>query len=180
MPEKAVLERARAGDRAAVEELFGGEWRPVYNLIYRTVQNRAEAQDLTQEVFLRAFRSLDSYQHTGKPFRQYLNTIALNLLRDRWRTRKPPTSDVDSIPPLASDEPTPEDHALAGVDRDIVQRAMAELTDDHRRVIQLRLVEGRSAREAGRLMDRNPDAIRQLQRRALAALRATLRKELPL
>ena len=180
MPEHGILERAQAGDRTAVEELFGREWRPVYNLIYRTVENRAEAQDLTQEVFLRAFRSLDRYQHTGKPFHQFLTTIALNLLRDRWRTRKPPSADLDSIPPLASDEPTPEEYALANLDSHILHRAMATLTDDHRQVIQLRLVQGQSAQEAGRAMERNPDAIRQLQRRALAALRAALREELPI
>ena len=94
MPDIQLLQRAQAGDRAAIEELFGREWRPIYGLIYRAVQNRSEAQDLTQEVFLRAFRSLDRYHDTGKPFHQYLTTIALNLLRDRWRTRKPPSADL--------------------------------------------------------------------------------------
>ena len=180
MPDQHTLQRAQAGDQSAVEDLFGREWRPIYGLIYRTVQNRSEAQDLTQEVFLRAFRSLHTYQHTGKPFRQYLNTIALNLLRDRWRTRKPPSADLDSIPPLSSEEPTPEDYALANVDSAILQSAMAALSDDHRRVIQLRIIDVRSAQEAGQVMGRNPDAIRQLQRRALAALRTALREELPI
>jgi RNA polymerase sigma-70 factor (ECF subfamily) len=180
MSERQLLERARGQDRAAIEELFRREWRAVYDLVYRTVQNRSEAQDLTQDVFLRAFRSLDRYQDTGKPFRQYLNTIALNLLRDRWRTRKPPNTDLDSIGTLAADDRSPEEHLLLNADAAMLRAALAELSDDHRRVIQLRVIEGRSSQEAGDIMGRNPDAIRQLQRRALVALRATLREELPL
>ena len=177
MPEEQLLQRAQAGDRTAIEELFGREWRPIYSLVYRTVQNRSEAQDLTQEVFLRAFRSLDSYHDTGKPFHSYLTTIALNLLRDRWRTRKPPSADLASIPPLPSSEPGPEHQALVNADHAMLQSALTTLADDHQTVIRLRILEGRSSHEVGKLMNRNPDAIRQLQRRALAALRATLREE---
>lgn len=180
MPESQLLRRAQEGDRAAVEELFGREWRPIYGLIYRTVQNRSEAQDLTQEVFLRAFRSLDSYQDSGKPFHQFLTTIALNLLRDRWRTRKPPSADIDSIPPIPSDDLDPQDYLLLNADSAMLQSALATLSNDHRRVIQHRIIEGRSGQETGKLMGRNPDAIRQLQRRALTAMRATLREELPI
>lgn len=180
MSERQLLQRAQCHDRAAIEDLFRREWRPVYDLIYRTVQNRSEAQDLTQEVFLRAIRSLDRYQDAGKPFRQYLNTIALNLLRDRWRTRKPPNTPLDSIGTLAADDRSPEEHLLLNADAAVVRAALAGLSDDHQQVIQLRIIEGRTSQEAGDIMNRNPDAIRQLQRRALTALRTTLREELPL
>lgn len=177
MAEEQLLQRAQAGDRSAIEELFGREWRPIYGLVYRTVQNRSEAQDLTQEVFLRAFRSLDGFRDTGKPFHAYLTTIALNLLRDRWRTRKPPSADLASMPPLPSGEPGPEGRALATADREVIHAALKSLAEDHQTVIRLRVLEARSSKEVAELMNRNPDAIRQLQRRALVALRATLREE---
>ncbi|HUG16146.1 MAG TPA: sigma factor, partial [Thermomicrobiales bacterium] len=60
-----LVRQAQSGSRTALEELCRREWRPVYDLVYRTVQNRDEAQDLTQEVFLRALRSLDRFQDTG-------------------------------------------------------------------------------------------------------------------
>ncbi|HEX5502222.1 MAG TPA: sigma factor [Thermomicrobiales bacterium] len=64
MGDDPLLERARRGDRQALEELCRREWRPVYALVYHAVQDRAEAEDLTQEVFLRALRSLGRYRAT--------------------------------------------------------------------------------------------------------------------
>ena len=72
-----------------IEAICRTEWRPIYDLIYRTVQNRAEAQDLTQEVFLRAVRAIDRYDDRGDSMHALLVTVALNLLRDRWRGRRP-------------------------------------------------------------------------------------------
>jgi RNA polymerase sigma-70 factor (ECF subfamily) len=170
----STLVRAQRGDSAALEEICRREWRPVYLLVYRTVQNQAEAQDLTQEVFLRALRSLDRFQDTGTPLHSWLVTIALNLLRDRWRRRPPHTTDIDMVHGLATREPGPEQLVLADLDRAAVRAALASLPGDYQTVIQLRVLEARPSAEVAEMMGRRPDAVRQLQRRALAALRETL------
>ena len=95
MVDDRLLRRAQRGDVAALEELCEREWRPVYGVVYQAVRDRHEAQDLTQEVFLRALKSLDRYQHTGAPFSAYLATIARNMVRDRWRRRQPVTVGLD-------------------------------------------------------------------------------------
>lgn len=172
-----LLERALRGDRQALDELCRQEWRPVYGIIYQGVQNRAEAQDLTQEVFLRALKSLDRYQATGAPFRAYLGTIARNLLRDRWRRRSYPTADLDTVPEPPETNPGPEQLALASSDQQFIEEAFLTLQEDHQTVIRLRILESRSSSEVGEMMGRSPAAIRQLQRRALLALRAALREE---
>ena len=177
MDEDELRRRAQLGDRAALEAICRLEWKTVYDLIYRTVQNRAEAQDLTQEVFLRALRSFDRYQDTGRPIHSYLVTIALNLLRDRWRRRAQPSAPLDTLPHLATSEPGPEQLVLADLDRSVIRDALALLPEDYQTVIRLRVIESRPSKEVAELMGRNPDAIRQLQRRATIALRAALRQE---
>jgi RNA polymerase sigma-70 factor, ECF subfamily len=171
-----VLQPSLRG-RAEIEQICRHEWRPIYNLIYRTVQNRAEAQDLTQEVFLRAVRSLERYEDRGDAMHGLLVTVALNLLRDRWRRRRPIAADVDALPYLATREPGPEQLALDDLDDAAIQLALTRLPDEQQRVIQLRVIEGRSSQEVAELLGRNAAAVRQIQRRALLALREALRTE---
>jgi len=72
MTEDKLLERAQSGDRSALDQLCRLEWRGVYGVVYQAVRNPPEAQDLTQEVFLKAMKSLDQYRHSGVPFSAYL------------------------------------------------------------------------------------------------------------
>ena len=174
MVDDDLLARAAVGDRAALDALCHREWRPVYGIAYRALGDVAEAQDLTQEVFLRALRSLDRYQQTGAPFSAYLATIARNRLRDGWRARRPMAVSLDHAADLRDSAVDPEASAIASDEYRQLRSALASLSDDYQSVIRLRLLDGRSAAETGRLMGRSPDAVRQLQRRALAALRAAL------
>jgi RNA polymerase sigma-70 factor (ECF subfamily) len=169
-----LLERASRGDRAALEELCRREWRPVYGIAWHALGNVAEAQDLTQEVFLRALRSLDRYRVTGAPFSAYLATIARNRLRDGWRSRRPPPVALDHAVVLPDLDVGPEAAAIATDERQRLHAALGHLPADYQTVIRLRILDGLSAADVGQIMGRSPDAIRQLQRRALVALRAAL------
>lgn len=170
-----LVQRAQRGDRAAIEELFRREWPAVYHLVYRAVRDEAEAQDLTQEVFVRAFRSLDRYQPTGAPFRAYLQAIARNLVRERWRRSAPVSVSLEHVGEPV--EPAPlEDQVFSGLIGDELMRVLASLPVDYQRVIQFRLLEGRPTAEVAALMNRSPGAVRVLQYRALALLRDRLRE----
>lgn len=172
-----LLRRAQEGDPAALEELCRREWRSVYALVYRTVGQAAEAQDLTQEVFLRALRTLDRYEDTGAPFRSYLAQVARNLIRDRWRKRQPALVELEQAGQFPARGIGPEEEAVAAAERAEIMRLLATLPDDQQTVLRLRLIEHRPAAEVAELMRRSPGAVRQLQRRALLALRAALREE---
>ena len=174
-----VLQRALDGDRAALNALCEREWQPVYYLIYHHVQNREEAQDLTQEVFARALRSLDRYRITDTPFQGYLNTIARNLVRDLWKRRRLPTNDIEASPNLPSSEPGPEAISMMTLEREEIHRRLAALPEDYQVVLRLRILERRSSEEVALVMGRRPDAVRQLQRRALLALRASAGEGIP-
>ena len=178
MDDSALLRRARAGDQRALDELCRRCWKPVYRSFARFTQNPAEAEDLTQEVFLRALRSLPQFEDRGVPFTAYLLQIAQNLARDRWRagpTRLVVTADV---PERAVTGPGPEILAVESARRLALLSALDRLAPDHRAVLRLRILEGRPTSEVATLTRRSQPAVRQLQVRALAALRVLLGDEL--
>jgi RNA polymerase sigma-70 factor (ECF subfamily) len=98
LDDSALLAQARSGDHRALEKLYQRNWRPVYRSFARYTKNPAEAEDLTQEVFLRAFRALPQYADRGVPYLGYLLRIATNLARDRWRAGPPRVVPVGSVP----------------------------------------------------------------------------------
>ena len=175
--DRALLRRAQLGDSVALEEVCRREWRPVYGLLYQAVGNRVDAQDMTQEVFLRALKSIDRYQTTGAPFRAYLATIARNLLRDRWRRKFPPFVDINEAAELPSQGAGPEEHVLTTVEAERLRHWIGTLPADYQTVIRLRILEGRPTDEVARLMNRNAAAVRQLQHRAIVALRNRMLEE---
>ncbi len=172
--ELELLRAACDGDEHALGELCQLCWRPVYRSLARYTSDPAEAEDMTQEVFLRALRSLPRFEDRGLPFTVYLLRIAANLARDRWRalpSRPVVTADVPegSAPAQAAEEVAVENErrrALIG--------ALDRLSPDQRAVLRMRILEGRSTREVAALTHRNEPAVRQLQVRALAALRLEL------
>ncbi len=177
MGNDSILARARRGDRRALEELCHREWRPVYALFYAAVQDRAEAQDLTQEVFLRALGALGHFREGETPFRAFLKVIARNLLRDRWRGRRPDPVDLALVQELPSDNPDLADALVVEAERAHLLSALGTLPDDYQAVVRLRLLEGYSGAETAIIIGRSPSAARQLLHRALGALRAALQQE---
>lgn len=165
--------RARCGDRAALEELIRGEWPRVNGILAAETGSRTEAEDLTQEAFARVLPRLGSLSGPGS-FSAYVDQVARNLARDRRRRRRVRT--VEPVPRPLEDAPSewpgPEATMLGRLDARAVREALCCLSDEHRRVLDLRLQQGRSARETALLMHRSPEAVRQLQHRALLSLRA--------
>jgi RNA polymerase sigma-70 factor (ECF subfamily) len=172
-----LLSRAQRGDRAALESLCRQEWLTVYRTVAGWVASRQEAEDLTQEVFLRALRHLEGYQSATGSFRPYLVAVARNLVRDRWRSQQRQTAGVyDSGVGEGRDE-GPEAALVAAEGRAELIAALAQLPSDYQRVLRLRLIEGQSAAEVAGVLERSPEAVRQLQHRALDALRSGLARE---
>jgi RNA polymerase sigma-70 factor (ECF subfamily) len=149
----------------------------VYRSFARFTQNPAEAEDLTQEVFLRALRSLPQFEDRGLPFTSYLLQIAHNLARDRWRARPARLVVTADLPEPTATAPGPEALAIESARRQALLAALDQLAPDHRAVLRLRILEGRSTSEVATLIHRSQPAVRQLQVRALSALRALLNDE---
>ena len=117
---------------------------------------------------MKAWQAVPRYEARGVPFTAWLYRMAHNQMVDYFRTRRP-TADLEGVDP--PEEAEAESLLLAGEEREALQRALARLSEDHRRVLVLRFLMEKSAREIGEIMGRKEVTIRGLQMRALQALR---------
>lgn len=172
-----VIDRARNGDRAAFAELYDTHVDSVYRYLLYRVREPSDAEDLTSEVFTRAFANIHRYTWQGKSFLAWLYTIARNAVTDR-RRRDRPTVEIDNAYGLASEGPTAHDHAVLGEEVAALRGAVKHLTGEQQEVLVLRFIENLSSREVANLLGKNEGAIRALQFRALGRLRKILRDQL--
>ncbi len=168
-----LVDEARASNAWAFGELFDHFHLPIYRYIISRVHSPADAEDLTQLVFVKALEALPRYESRGIPFGGWLFRLARNAVVDFTRTRHE-HADLDAAAYRGTHEPGPEQVAMLRQDLDEVGVALATLTDDQREAIALRFFAGLSAREAAEVMGRQEGTIRGLQFRAIAALRRQL------
>jgi len=173
-----LVDEARSADAWAFGQLFDHFHLPIYRYIISRVHSPADAEDLTQLVFVKALEALPRYESRGIPFGGWLFRLARNAVVDFTRTRHE-HADLDAVMYRGSHEPGPEDVAMLRQDLDQVEVALATLTDDQRETIALRFFAGLSAREAADVMGRQEGTIRGLQFRAIAALRRQLGMQAP-
>jgi RNA polymerase sigma-70 factor (ECF subfamily) len=174
-----ALVRARSGDRDALDQLCRENWLLVYRAVSRWATTQADAEDMTQDVFLRAIQSLTTFRaEPAVPYQAYLLRIARNLAIDRWRARQPGTTSYHEL----SEQRLRPDHRVVGpeaavIGRDEHQRVLAaidRLPDAYSDVLRQRIVLGLTAAEVGARTGQTANAIRQLQFRAMTALRREL------
>jgi len=175
-PVPDVIERARGGDRGAFAELYDTHVEAVYRYVLYRVREPSDAEDLTSDVFTRAFANIHRYRWQGKSFLAWLYTIARNAVTDR-RRRTRPTVELDNAYGLAQDGPTAHDHAVRGEQVDALRGAVKYLTSEQQEVLALRFVENMSSRQVANVLGKNEGAIRALQFRALGRLRKLLMAE---
>ncbi len=175
-PAPDVITRARSGDRQAFAELYDENADRVYRYLLYRVREPADAEDLTSDVFTRAFANIQRYRWQGKSFLAWLYTIARNAVTDRVR-RSRPTVDLDDALGLADGSPTAHEHVEANDRAAALRSAMSKLTADQQEVLLLRFMENHSSQEVAKVLGKNEGAIRALQFRALGRLRKLLAEE---
>lgn len=164
---------ARRGDEPAFTELYRRYADRVYRFCLFRVSRPADAEDLMQQTFVRAIEALPRYEERGLPFGAWLFRIARNAVTDFQRASRDHV-DLDALTLVGAD-PSIEDDTDGLAERDSLLGALAKLTPDQREVLSYRFFADLSARETGRLMDRDEATIRGLQARALGALRRQFR-----
>ncbi len=168
-----LVARAKAGDAEAFGALFDHYGEQVHRFIASRVHSPADAEDLTQTVFVKALEALPRYESRGIPFGGWLFRLARNTVIDHVRTRHD-HSDLDALLERATSDLGPDEVAATRHDIEAMARALDALTDEQRDVIALRFVAGLSARDAAVAMGKQEGTIRGLQFRAIAALRREL------
>jgi RNA polymerase sigma-70 factor (ECF subfamily) len=171
----ATFHRARSGDRPALEALIRRHWPRLHRIVRAEVGDRAAADDVTQEAFARVLPRLGQLSGDAS-LRAYLDQVARNLVRDRWRRRRhddrSPVGEPSRLDDRPAEEPGPEAQVLASLDGAAVRAALARLPGHYREVLRLRLTEGMTSPEVAARLGRSAPAVRQLLHRALEQLRA--------
>jgi RNA polymerase sigma-70 factor, ECF subfamily len=173
--ERELVMQATKRDHSAFSQLYDRYVDKIYRYIYYKVGNHTEAEDLTGQVFLKAWEAIGHYQCTERPFAAWLYRIAHNLIVDHFRTRRDASS-LDEITSLAepgSDLDDIVDHHLTA---ETLRHALRRLTHDQQQVIILRFLEGYNTTEVAQIMGKQPGAVRTLQHRALAGLNGVFRR----
>ena len=171
----ALVRGVQDGNRGAFSQLYEAFFDRVYRYMLARVSSPTEAEDLTQEVFLKAMRAIGGYQFRGSPFAAWLFRIAHNVLVDRHRQNRGLNNSValEDAEPVSSGEDVAQE-AIRDVSFEQVQAALTELTDLQREVVLCRFVAELSLAETAKAMNRDVNTVKALQHAALKSLRRLL------
>lgn len=174
--EEALVSAAVSGDSRAFTSLYDRHAERVFRHVFYRVANRSDAEDLTQQVFLQAWRAIDRYQQTGAPFIAWLLTIAYHVVVSHARRSKP-TSSLELEPATSARWADPEGETMALFEREAVRTAILRLKADQQQVIIMRFVEHFEHSEVAAALGKNEGYVRVIQHRALNELRRILTHE---
>lgn len=182
-PDSKLVERCLSGDGVAWEEMVKTHTRRVYALCYRFTGNASEAQDLTQEVFLRVFKSVKSFRSGEGSFVVWLTRLTRNLLIDHYRrTRLDRATDSieDQLPVLEerSSAGSRTDAMLAGREAsEILQAALEKLSPELRETVILRDMEEMEYREISEVLNVPEGTVKSRLNRGRSELARILRRQ---
>ncbi len=172
--EGAFILASIEGDGKAFETLYVRYMQAIYRYVYFRVGDEIQAEDITEEVFVRAWEALPNYQHRKHPFSSWLYRIAHNLIIDYYRRKKPvPISNglMRTHPDTAESLDTMVNRKQ---EKQLLADAVQQLSELEQEIVLLRFVEGLSHKEIAALVGRSQTACRVILHRALKSLRSTL------
>ena len=170
-----LVDKAIGGDADAFGRLYDMYVDRVYRHIYYRVGNITDAEDMTQQAFIKAWEAIGRYKKTASPFLAWLIRISHNLVIDFYRSNKARTYlDFDLVD--TSESSNPEHEVETKFDQQQVRRAIFELPGDQQQVVTMRFIEGFSYSEVAASLGKSEGAVRVILHRALARLRKILEK----
>ena len=177
--EARLVDLAVAGDFDSFAALYTRHLDAIYRYIYFRTGDSQDAEDLTEQVFIKAWEALPNYKSIGCFFINWLYRISHNLVVDHHRHRSLITNEV-----LMADTNLPDqgqadalDAIILAEESNLLASAISNLPEDYQMVITLRFIEGLGHAEIAQILDRSEVACRGLQHRALTALNKMLAGE---
>ena len=177
--ERLWVLRAQQGDQEAFASIVNAYQGPVYNLAYRMLGSSGDAEDAAQEVFLRAYSHMESYDPARK-FSSWILSIASHYCIDRLRRGHGRQVSLDEFEPdrwLPDPAPRPEQTALDRDREEQIRRLLATLPDQHRLVIVLRYWHDMSYEEIAQITSTTESAVKSRLHRARGAMADALANE---
>ncbi len=174
--EEGLIRRAQQRDPVALTQIYEENFDRIYRYIAIKIGDRTEAEDMTQQVFLKVLQSISSYKWRGMPFASWLYRIAHNQIVDYLR-RKSRRATVPLDDRFVDGGGDPTHRAEQKLQIEEIATAARQLTKAQQEVISLRFAGELSVAEAARAMGKSVGAVKALQHSAIAALRRVLAVE---
>lgn len=174
--EKRLIQAASKGDSQAFATLYRANVQMIFRYVYYRVSDSQLAEDLTADVFTKAFKAMGSYKDSGKPLVAWLYRIAHARVVDHYRKteRRPNETDIEKV--SVSTSADMDNRLLRQQTAKALRLAISELTADQQQVVILRFIEDKRLEEVAQLMGKNVNAIKALQHRALRSLATRLER----
>src|SRR5581483_4066658 len=185
--DRVLVDRFKAGDQAAFNEMVSRYWGRIYSMVHQLLRNPQDAEEVTQDAFIRAHRGLVNFRGESA-FSTWLYQIATNLARNRywywWRRKRDRTVSIDQ--PIGADNETPLSEIFAAeletpedatVTQEFVSRiaeGMEKLSPKHREILILRNVKNLSYEEIAEILGISVGTVKSRIARARESLRAKL------
>jgi len=169
--EESLVRQAKENDEAALTKLYEENFDKIYRYIVLKIGDRTEAEDMTQQVFLKAFKSISSYRLKGSPFSSWLFRIAHNQMVDYWRKKSKRATVPLEESLVGSSNSNPGSEAERKMDIENLVAATKQLTSLQREVVSLRFAGGLSLAEVAKTLGKSEGAIKALQHSAVVSLR---------
>ena len=172
--EESLVRRAQHRDPEAFARLYEAYFDKIYRYVAFKIGNETEAEDMTQQVFLKALQSISSFRWRGIPFSAWLFRIAHNQVVDYFRKKtKRVTVPIGDLPVVANED-NPQLMAERKLDIEQLLSATGRLTEAQREVISLRFTGELSVAEVAKIMGKSQGAVKALQHSGIVALRRAL------
>lgn len=177
MNEEELIYKAQQGDGEAYGALYDLHFTKIYRFIFLKVRQKHDAEDLSHQVFLSAWKNIGNFSFQGFPFSSWLYRIARNAVIDFYRTSK----DHVDIEVVSEDKLGFSEDLEKGLETALaieeVASVLQELTEDEQNVIIMKFVNELSNKEIAEALKKTEGAIRVIQHRALKQLRERLEKK---
>ena len=188
--DRLLVDRFRQGDQSAFEQMVSRYWGRIYSMVHQLLRNPEDAEEVTQDTFIRAHRGLVNFRGESA-FSTWLYQIATNLARNRywywWRRRRDKTVSFDQ--PIGGDNETtlaevipaeletPEDATITQEFVNRIAECMGKLSPKHREILVLRNVKNLSYEEIAEILHISVGTVKSRIARARESLRAKMGDE---
>jgi RNA polymerase sigma-70 factor (ECF subfamily) len=173
--EKSVIQQAKQGSEQAFGQLYELYFDKIFKFIYYRVSHKEAAEDLTEEVFIKAWTNIKTVKEES--FNGWLYQIAKNKVIDYYRQKKV-TVDLEDIQNvLESDEDLNED-ANTVIEKKVFMKVLKQLTPEQQIIIKLKFIEDMDNAEISELISKSEGSIRVVQHRAILKLQELIKKEI--
>ncbi len=188
--DRLLVDRFRQGDHAAYGEMVNRYWGRTFAMVYQMLKNRQDAEEVTQDAFVRAHRGMETFRGDSA-FSTWLFQIAMNLARNKywywWRRKRGSTFSLEQtivddggptlLDAFASMEETPKDAIVTQEFIDRVAECMVHLSEQHREVLELRNVHSLSYEEIADVLGVSVGTVKSRIARARESLRGYMGEE---